>query len=870
MAKSPWSPRGNGLSLLSDERSAWKDATDDDARDDAGERAKGKTETARKKALVEEALERFRTAVEAESDQRAREREDLEFDRALPEDQWPAEIRKARAGGIGPDGRGLSERPCLVIPKLDQPVQQVINEARQARLAIEVKPKGNNASTAGADLRQGLIRSIEADSGAQVTRLWALERAVKCGRGYYRVLTEYANDGDFDLDLRISRILNQGCVYLDPHATQPDWSDGEWAFITDDLSKDEYRRRYGDSPLLSMSADELTSLTDRAPGWLEADSIRVAEYFYIEHESRELLYIPSTGAKLFADEWPDGTPIPPEVKRRKVDQRTVRWCVINADTVLDEQEWLGRYIPIVPVTGKEYIVDGDRCWKGMVSNAKDAQRSYNYMRSAQVEAVGLAPKAPWIMAEGQDEGYERMWDAANTRNFPRLLYKPTSFEGNQVPPPQRNVAEPAIQAISLAVREAEADIKATTGRFDPSLGQVSGERSGRAIKELKQQGENSSSNYLENLASISMLHEARILLDLLPKVYDRQGRIVRLLGDRADDEKQVLLGQPMIPGPDGRPLPAPPPVTGVMGRISQAMRGQAQMPEAKTYDLQDGDDYTVQVSVGKSFATEREANLGLLETIIEATKGQAAPLLMDLWAEQLGGPMGREMAKRFRDANPALKGDQQGGIPPQVQQQMQMAQQQMAELQQKLQEAEQKVAAQTEKAKADLVIAQMEIQSKERIASMQVQADLAKTKATLGSKEGIALLEAEEARLSHMADTAHSAQMLRAEHEHALQNETAGRLHEALSHTGDRRHAAQEAERDRAHAGREAERGRQDTQQREAAARQHDVQTAQVANDQALKLEQQKAATATKIAELKRPTPVVGPAATPHDPRVGV
>jgi hypothetical protein len=36
--------------------------------------------------------------------------------------------------------------------------------------------------------------------------------------------------------------------------------------------------------------------------------------------------------------------------------------------------------------------------------------------------------------------------------FVRLLYKPTTFDGQPTPPPQRDTAEPAIAAITQAVR----------------------------------------------------------------------------------------------------------------------------------------------------------------------------------------------------------------------------------------------------------------------------------------------------------------------------------------------------------------------------------------------------------------------------------
>ena len=768
--------RGRGLTMLSDDAGAYLEAvrakripgSEDDT--DGG----GKTPRQTKKEIHDEALERFKQIVEAESDQRAREREDLEFDRALPEDHWPPDVRRSRAGGVGPDGRVLPERPCLVVNRLAQPVQQIINEARQARLGILVKPKGDGGTTEEADVRQGLIRAIERDSNALAARLWALERAVKCGRGYYRILTEYSNDGDHDLDIKVARILNQGCVYVDPWAQAPDWSDMEWALITEDLSIAEYERRYGKGRVTSRSAEELTSLTDQAPGWVGDDHVRVAEYYYVEHHQRTLISLPE-GGTVYADELEDAKPIlPPGARVRKVDDRTVHWCVIDAEGVVDQEVWPGRWIPILVVTGREFVVDGDRTWKGVVSDAKDAQRMFNYFVSAQAESVGLAPKAPWIMWEGQDEGYEGMWDAANVKNFSRLLVKPTSFEGTLLPAPQRNVTEPAIQAITLAIREAENNIKATTGRFDPSLGAMSGERSGKAIAALQAQGQAGSSDFLDSLASVTMLHEGRILLDLLPTVYDRPGRVVRVLGETEDEERSVILGQPFVQGPNG-PQPVSPPgmmPPGPQGApppgMLQRMRGMlpggqpppmqglpqgpppAPQPPPKLYDLSKGT-YLVEVSVGQAKATAREANATVIEALLKAAPA-TAPIVMDLWAEQLEGPMARKLSDRLRRMNPQLAQAEQSEIPPAVQAQLQ-------QMQQQLQEAQQIIAAEGHKAQAKAA-AEGQLKQLDAQVAMKVAEIEAATKAKIAEVEAAAKaqlveLEARIAREAREDQQAH-------------------------------------------------------------------------------------------------------------------
>lgn len=722
-----------------------------------GSAADGATPSRRDvRRFLETARKRFDRVVRAESRQRAREREDLQFARGWVEDHWPEEVRRLRAGGIGPDGRLIAERPTLVIDKLAQPVQSVINEARRAKLAIQIKPKSDGATAEGAELRQGLIRAIEVESNAQAVRLGALERAVKCGRGYYRILTQYNNDGDFDLDIRIARIRHQGSVYLDPDAQELDGSDAEFAFIVEDVPRDRFKARYGVAPPEPGEDVEFASETDTEVQWVGEDYVRVAEYFWVEHQTKTLIDDPAlpVPGPVFKEDLPPEVEVPPTVKQRKVDVRQVKWALITATQVLDEADWPGRYIPIIPVVGIEQDVDGrELCFQGMITKAKDSQRAYNYMRSAEIEAVGLAPRAPWIMAEGQDEGYEQMWNEANIRNFTRLIYKPTTFAGELVPPPQRNVAEPAIQAISLATRQAEADIKATTGRWDPSLGAVSADRSGRAIEALKQQGELSSSNYLENLANISMIHEGRILLDLLPKVYDRPGRIVRLLGDDLEFERQVLLHVPFRETPQGPvPVPLPPPAGGPPPHVTSPvpagggpLSGGAPgaPPPIKRYTLDDGE-YACVVVVGQAHATQREQNLALLQSLIEVTKGGIAPLVIDLLAEQLEGPMGRKLAQRFRRLNPQLQDQADSAVPPHIQQQLQQLQQQLAEAQQIIQTEQHKAQA---RAQVEMAKAQAQAQMEQQRAAWQAELEKAKLQMQQEVAKAKAELEVQRARL---------------------------------------------------------------------------------------------------------------------------
>ena len=816
---------GRGLSLITDEADEYTRRLKELSAKDPKDETKKESETKRKKDLVEKIVKCLQVCVSAESEQRLREEEDLKFDRALPSDQWPDSVRTARAGSTGESGGVINERPCLVINKLDQPVQQVINEARGARISVKIKPKSDGASEAGAEIRQAIYRTIEQDSRAHVARLWALDRAVKCGRGHYRISTKYANDGDFDQDIVIERILNQGAVYLDPYAVEPDWSDGEWAIITTDLMMEEYKRKYPKSKITGMSAQELESIGNRVPGWIGtteeegSKTIRVAEYFYVEHEDRELIFVPGQG-KAWKDELPPNTPIPPNAITRKIDTRSVKWCAANAEEVLEEADWNGRYIPIITVIGKEYNVSGDRSWKGVISNSKDAQRSYNYMRSAQVEAVGLAPKAPWIMAEGQDEGYETMWDNSNTKNYTRLKYKPVDFMGKPVAPPQRNVAEPAIQAISMAVSAAAEDIKSTTGRFDPSLGRVRADQSGKAIGMLKESGEATTSNYLENLTSISMWYEAKVILDLMQYVYDRPGRVLRVIGEEEHQDETVMLNKPYVKGPDGQPQEAPPP--GMMERLGQVVGMGKPKRDPRFLDLRNGQ-YSVEVSVGKSFPTQREENAEMLRSIIESAPG-LTPMLADLMVEQLDTPIAKRAADRLRKLNPQIQEAEQGEqeLPPEVKQKMEMMGQQMEEMTKVLQAQNEELKGNRYKVDKDFEARMNELQVRLKIATINAQSTVATAETKAQADEEVTQMKIEAGAWSEDRDREHESREGERDRNMKTFNAERDRDSKTKQKVADVAKDLIQTQQERQDARDEAERDRQDTREERQSSQEHE------------------------------------------------
>lgn len=678
---------------------------------------------------LELARKRFQTAREADEVQRLEALEDLQF----------------RAGEHWPDGvlasRTLDKRPCLTIDKLSAPIRQITNQQRQSKLGIDVLPLTSGADQDTAEVFQGLIRQIEVESDANAAYAWAFEQAVTCGRGFFRILTEYAGEDELDQVLRIKRILNPLTVYVDPAAQEPDASDARYVFVVEDLPRDVFVAQYGEEK--ASEFDAFFEVNESKGDWEPEGKVRVAEYWHVETEDVELARMAS-GEVVPREALPPDLPFGAVTEIRTIERRTVKFCKMTGAQILEEVDWPGRYIPICPVYGEELNVNGERIYRGLIRLSRDAQRMYNYWVSAETETIALAPRAPFIGVEGQFENHELEWKQANIRNFAYLEYKPTSVAGQPAPPPQRQVYEPPIQAMVMAINQADQDIKATTGMFDPSLGALSSsERSGRAILALQKQGETANSNYLDNLQR-AVTYAGKILVDLIPVIYDRPGRIVRTIG--ADEEAEsVMLGQPFTKGPGGQPQPVNP----------------LQRPQTppKMIDLSKGR-YGVTVQVGRAYQTQRQEAVASMLELLQVQPAMA-PAVADLVVENMDWPGARQVAERLKKMLPPQLQEQEGApqIPPQVQQQLQQAGQMIEALTQQLNQANEIIKTEVVKAKADESIKMLELQSRERIAALQAQTELVKVEAQLQTKHADTVLHEQMENLRQIVEMEHDTVM---------------------------------------------------------------------------------------------------------------
>lgn len=667
-----------------------------------------------RKDFLQLAMERFKLAGEAEADIRERALEDLKFFNGQQWDEAIATVRKRRG------------KPCLVMNHLPQFKRQITNEQRQQRPAITVNPVGDNSDVDTADMVQGIVRHIEVNSQADIARDMSFEQMVISSFGYRRVITDYADDDTDEQEIRIQPIKNQFTVYFDPLCMEPDYSDARYAFIIEDVPRKLFEDEYKNSDAVSL--DEYQSVGDTAPDWLTEKHIRIAEYFYVEEEKR-----------------PKGRP-----------KRKVKWAKITSQDVLDERDWLGKYIPIIPVLGEEMIIDGVRVLKGFVRDAKDPQRQYNFMNSGAAHAIALNPKSPYLLAVGQTEGLEAKWEKANVEDSPFLEYIPISVGGTVIGPPQRANNEVQIQGYKDLIMMADNDLKAAIGIYDASLGQRGPEQSGRAIAQRKQQGDLATLNYSDNLAR-SILHEGRVIIDLIPKIYDTP-RVMRII--KPDDSVQHVVTH---------------------AGAEQAGQAEGLKTEAiqKIYDLSVGR-YDVAVSVGPSYQSKRQEAVA---TQLELVK--ASPKLMDIGGDiiirNMDIPQAGELADRVKKTLPPQLQDDQS-TDPKVQ--LQNAQAQLAQMAQQHQLMQEVIQKQTK------VIDEKQIEAQNKLDVVRLQEETKITVAEINTKaqESLARIKLETDMFGKLHVAAHDAGTQAAQQAHDRKMQAGDRAHASVTQAADQSH----------------------------------------------------------------------------------
>lgn len=571
--------------------------------------------------------------------------------RLMSPDQWDPHIKKIR------DTNGI---PCLSFNSVAPMVSQITNRARQQRPQPKVSPSDKQASAAVAEVLEGHMRHIQYISQADVAYDGAVESSAACGFGFYQYTTEYTSEDSFTQEPRVRRILNPMSILFQPRCKEPDYSDAKWCFETDIwVTRDEFKEMFpGEDPMDFDSGE-----SDWTRGKEDGD-VCLAKYWCVKTSKREKVAL-ITGIAGYRDDIEEQLErelTPDEiVKTRDSEEREV-WChLMDGQKILESTQWLGKWIPIVPVLGKEWIDDQGRyILSSVIRNARDAVQLVNAGKSGIAFKVGLSQKPQlngYLGVKGSMKGPE--WT-----NIVHLEYEPIDINGKPALPPIRQGMEVDVAVMSQMVLAEQDDIRRTVGYTDNVINPAQGDLSGVAVKRRQAQADLTNFHFEDNLER-SQFHGARILLDLICKLYDVPMEIATRKADGS---------------------------TGIALTTQANEDGDIPLLQGKEHEEHmrlDVGRYDVIISSEPSYDSKLESEKDLLTQIMEANP-QMMSIAGDIFFKLLGYPDLEERAKYalLPPIQQAIQEKENGGKPDPaaLQQQLMQAQAQNQAVMQQLQQ----------------------------------------------------------------------------------------------------------------------------------------------------------------------------------------
>jgi len=487
-----------------------------------------KKETNDLETVHKESLDAFALSEEAEKDQREKGVEDMLFVDS-EEGQWDDNAKTARAG-----------RPMYTIDLTSEALNQMIGEQRQSRTRIKISPNGGGADKDTANIYDGIIRKIEQQAESAYDN--SFKEKLKGGYGGWRYLTQFTEENPFNQEIVPSPINSAvTSLYFDVDAKEYDKSDSKRAWLITDMSHAAFKVEFPDANLTDFNSPELRR--GNCANWFSKDSIRVAESWEKKGVVKNIALM-SDGRVIDIDE---AAELMDELKKEGIEiikQRSVKthkvvmYKMNGAEILSGPHAWDGKYIPLVPDYGEISHVGNKTFVRGKVRKAKDAARIYNYTTSAKIESTALAGKDPLLVTDVMIAGNEDDYETLGSSNKPVIKFKADPDVQGGVP---FRLGAPQMQtALIEQTQQAANDVHSTLGIHNPALGNAPQLLSEKAVLDQAEKGDRGSFEYGDNHQK-SKLYGAKILLDLIPKIYDTPQIIQILNADGSLESHEINM-----------------------------------------------------------------------------------------------------------------------------------------------------------------------------------------------------------------------------------------------------------------------------------------------------------------------------------------
>lgn len=587
--------------------------------------------------LIYKALERYDESISSDMDERLLYQEDVSF--AINDDgcQWPVETRRMRETDSPP-------RPCLVINKIPEKIDQVEGEFRQLNPSVKVRPVDSYSDPIIADIIGGMIRHIQYDSSARSAYTHAHTHTLYGGRGAWTIDIEDDRVDPFTRVIKINRVMDALSVSWDPSAEKEDKSDANYFFITKEINIDVFKSEYGDIDIGDWPLSG--NVTD---GWRTDDTIRVCKYWWKEPVDRKFYRVFGKDGmtRTISEDDLEKLPIDVDILEEKtVKSKRVRYGTMIHNQFIDgpNDDWPIDRIPVVIEMGKEVNIGGQTKSRGMTRFAIGPQQMYNFWSTSTTEMTALAPKSPYLATPKMIGKYQSQWDSAAYKNYMYLLYDgDPSVPGGK---PTREHPPQLSSGYASELGRMEHDIMSAMGIYQASLGDEGSEKSGRAILAKQKQGSIGSYTFTDKFKN-ALIYSTKIVMELIPFVYDTE-RIIRITGEDGS-EKSVPINA----------VPNGPAMRAIGDEVSDDMISVK--PEISQYinDLTVGR-YDLVVTIGPSYDTQRTEAAAIMMDLVEIIP-QIGLATADILVKSLDLPGSNELVKRIKKMIPVGLRDKEPG-----------------------------------------------------------------------------------------------------------------------------------------------------------------------------------------------------------------
>lgn len=449
--------------------------------------------------------------------------------------------------------RGFDNKPRFEINKIHLSIIRLINEYRNNQVHVQffADPLPDEMEQELADkiaeTCEGLLRADEQDSDAYLAYTNGFEEAVGGGFGAFRLCAEYYDDEDDEDErqkIKIQPIFDADIsVYFDTDAKKQDKSDARYCFVISTMSLEAYKQEYKDDPASWPSSIFNNTLGFARDYWITKDIVRIAEYYVLEKKTETIRVfrgLLDDEVSYSDDDFEEDETLEEELKstgytevrRRKIKKNKVRKYILSAAKVLEDCGYLpGKHIPIIPVFGKRWYIDGVEHCMGHVRLAKDPQRLKNMQYSRLAEISALSPVEKPIFTPEQIKGFESMYRSDNVENYSvmmvNLLKDPV---GNLLPTqgPLAYTKPPSIPQATAALLElTEMDIKDILGNQQEGE-KIMGGISGTVVEKIQEKIDALAYIYLSNFA-IAMKRCGEVWLEMAKELYFEPGRKMKTI-----------------------------------------------------------------------------------------------------------------------------------------------------------------------------------------------------------------------------------------------------------------------------------------------------------------------------------------------------